>query len=167
MKEINVKQINTQTSLREVCASYTFPKEEMPIKGGWGFTKEDAIIIDKNDSVIPQGEAFDGVGLEYSIVSKRIDLEFTYLQDEKNGYRDVHWKLYKQETLKENDRYFDKLTIKITALPYEAWKSRIIEWKENGRKPDFDKEWFMAKTLELTQYCYREFWFDITSFYGQ
>ena len=61
MKEISVKQINTKTSLREVCASYTFPKEKMPIKGGWGFTKEDAIIIDKNDSVVSQEEVFDGV----------------------------------------------------------------------------------------------------------
>ena len=167
MKEISVKQINTKTSLREVCASYTFPKKDMPINGGWGFTKDNAIIIDKNDHVVSKGEAFDGVGLEYSIVAKRIDLELTYLQTEKDSYRGIHWKLFKQETLKEKDSYFDKLTIKITALPYEAWKSQKLEWKDNGHKPNFDKEWFMAKTLELTQFCYRDFWFDITSFYGQ
>ena len=79
----------------------------------------------------------------------------------------MKWKLIQQEALTDKGRIFDKLTIKITALPFEAWKSRKIEWKENGYKPDFDKEWFKAKTLELTQYCYREFWFDITSFYGQ
>ena len=167
MKEIIVKQINTKTSLRKICASYTFPKKEMPIKGGWGYTKEDAIIIDKNDSMIPQGEAFDGVGLEYSIVAKRIDLELTYLQKDTEGYRDIYWKLYQQEIIKEKENYFDKLTIKITALPYESWKSRKLEWKENGHQPNFDKKWFMAKTVELTQYCYREFWFDITSFYGK
>ena len=167
MKEISVKKINIQPSLKEVCASYTFPKEEMPINGGWGFTKEDTIIIDKNDSVVSQEEVFDGVGLEYSIVTKRIDLEFTYLQKDSASYRDVKWKLIQQEALTDKGRIFDKLTIKITALPFEAWKSRKIEWKENGYKPDFDKEWFKAKTLELTQYCYREFWFDITSFYGQ
>ncbi len=167
MEEIKVKQINTQTSLREVCASYTVPKEEMPIKGGWGYTKEDAIIIDKNDPVVPKGIPFDGVGLEYAIVEKRIDLELTFLQNEKDRYRGVNWKLYQQEIVQDKDKYFDKLTIKITALPYEAWKSRRKEWKENGRKPDFDKEWFLAKSLELTQYCYREFWFDISSFYGK
>ena len=167
MKEIRVKQIDTQTSLREVCASYSFPKKELPIKGGWGFTKEDAIIIDKNDPLVSKGEVFDGVELEYSIVAKQIDLEFTYLQTEKDSYRDINWKVFQQETLKSEDSYFDKLTIKITALPYKAWKSRKVEWKENGYKPNFDKEWFRKKSLELTQYCYRDFWFDITSFYGQ
>ncbi len=167
MKEINIKQINTKTSFREVCASYTIPRVEMPIKGGWGFTKEDAIIIDKNDPVASQGAAFDGVGLEYSMVSKRNDLEFTYLQKDTEAYRDVNWKPIQQKVLTDKERFYDKLTIKITALPYEDWKSRKMEWKENGYKPDFDKDWFMAKTLELTQFCYRDFWFDITSFYGQ
>lgn len=167
MKEINVKQIDTQISFREVCASYTFPREEMPIKGGWGFKKEDAIIIDKNDSVLPQGKEFDWVELEYAIIQKRIDLEFIFLQNETDMYRDVNWKSFQQEIVKEKNRYFDKITVRITALPYEAWKSRKIEWEENVYKPDFDKKWFMAKTLELTHYCFREFWFDITSFFGQ
>ena len=84
MEEIHVKQINTQISLREVCASYTIPREEMPIKGGWGYTKEEAIIIDKNDPVVPKELPFDGIGLEYDILERRIDLEFTLLQDEKD-----------------------------------------------------------------------------------
>lgn len=167
MKEIQVKQIDTQISLREVCASYTLPRAEMPIKGGWGYTKEDAIIIDKNDPVVPKEFPFDGIGLEYEIVERRIDLEFTLLQDEKDRFKDVHWELKKQELIQDQDRIFDKFTVKITALPFEDWRSRRIEWKENGHNPDFDKEWFQAKTLELTQYCYRDFWFDITSFYGQ
>ena len=68
--------------------------------------------------------------------------------------------------LKE-DRIFDKLTVEITALPFEARVSRRKEWKGNGRNPDFDKEQFLAINIELTQYCVREFWFDITSFFGQ
>ena len=167
MEEIHVKQINTQISLREVCASYTIPGEEMPIKGGWGYTKDDAIIIDKNDPVVPKELPFDGIGLEYDILERRIDLEFTLLQDEKDIYKGVHWELDKQEMIQDQDRTFDKITVKITALPFEAWWSRRLEWKENGHKPDFDKEWFQAKTLELTQFCYRDFWFDITSFYGK
>jgi hypothetical protein len=166
MKEINVKQINTQISLREVCASYTFPRVELPIKGGWGYTKKEAIIIDKNDPVVPKELPFDGIGLEYDILEKRIDLEFTLLQDKKDMYKNVHWERIKHEMIQDQDRIYDKITVKITALSFEDWKSRRIEWKENGHKPDFDKEWFLAKTLELTQYCYRDFWFDITSFYG-
>ncbi len=167
MKEMIVNPVKHHPSLREVLASYTFPNEEMPIKGGWGYFKEDAIIIDKNDPMVPKGSPFDGVGLEYILVEKRNVLEFDYLQDEKNTYRSIHWKTIHQELVQDEDRFFDKLTVEITALFFEAWKSRRKEWKENGHMPDFDKERFMARNVELSQYCIREFWFDISSFFGQ
>jgi len=167
MKEINVKQINTQTSLRKLCSSIFDSDAEIPIKGGWGYSIEDAIIIDKNDAVVPRDIPFDGISLEYVIIDKRIYLELNGLQDNSNKYKDIYWKVEKQELVSNEGRYFDKITVRITALHLDDYKSRRTEWKENGHKPDFDKEWFMKKSLELTQYCYREFWFDITSFYAQ
>lgn len=44
MKEISVKPINLTNSFRKVCASFSLPRKEFPIKGGWGFTQKDAII---------------------------------------------------------------------------------------------------------------------------
>jgi hypothetical protein len=80
MKEIQVKQIDKQISSREVSASYTLPRAEMPIKGGWGYTKEDAIIIDKNDPVVPKELPFDGIGLEYEIVKDDMKILNMYPQ---------------------------------------------------------------------------------------
>ena len=41
---------------------------ELSIKGGWGYTKEDAVIIDKNDPVVEPGTLFNGVALEYIFI---------------------------------------------------------------------------------------------------
>jgi len=167
MKEILVKPINTSISLRESCAYYALPRKEYPINGGWGYSKKKAIIIDKNDSIILDKENFDGVALEYDLIQERINLEFIYFQKTEESYRNIFWKVEKQEVHSENELLFDKLQVSIRALPYKAWKSRRKEWKENGHKSDFDKDWFHQKTLELSEHCEREFWFDITSFYGK
>lgn len=167
MKKISVKPIDNEISLREACANYSLPRQEFPIKGGWGFIQKDAIIIDRNGEVVSDKENFDGVQLEYDLINERINLEFTYLQKTEDSYRNIYWKVEKQEVHSENNRTFDKLLVRISALPYEVWKSRRKEWKENGHKPDFDRDWFQQKTAELTAYCHREFWFDISSFYGQ
>ena len=44
----------------------------LPIRGGWGYTKADAVIIDATDPVVPKDVPFDGVGIEYLFVEKRI-----------------------------------------------------------------------------------------------
>ena len=166
MKEIKIKPIDTISSFRDTCTTYMHAKNKLPVKGGWGYTKDKAIIIDKNDSVVLDKEAFDGVQLEYELIDVRINLEFIYLQKAEESFRNIYWKVAQQEVHHEGERIFDKLLVSITALSFEAWESRKKEWKENGHKPDFDKDWFHQKTKELTQSCQREFWFDITSFYG-
>ncbi len=163
MDKINVKQINTKDSFREACSSYTLPKLEIPIKGGWGFCKEEAIIIDKNNIATTKNSGFDWIELEYAIIDKLIHLEFFHLQNEEDRYRNIQWKIIQQELVKEQGSIFDKFLIRITALPLKAYISRRREWKENGRKPDFDKDWFLKKSQELTQYCEREYWFEITN----
>jgi hypothetical protein len=54
----------TQLSPRE--ASDKYPGPDLPIHGGWGYTKEDACIIDKNDPIVdPESPIpFYGLGLE-------------------------------------------------------------------------------------------------------
>lgn len=59
--------------------------QELPTKGDWGYSMENAIIIDKNDVVVKLKTFFDGVGcLEYIIVEKRIYLEQIALRKKGN-----------------------------------------------------------------------------------
>ena len=76
----------TQLSPRE--ASDKYPGPDLPIRGGWGYTKEDACIIDKNDPIIDPDSPipFYGVGYEKIFVERRIILSLLpYAQKMKNS----------------------------------------------------------------------------------
>ena len=48
LKSLNLKVENTKETPREILELYR-PIESIPISGGWGHTKEDCVIINKND----------------------------------------------------------------------------------------------------------------------
>lgn len=48
---------------------------DFSVKGGWGRSKEDACIIDADDSTVEKGIPFDGIGMEYQLVR-----EITYFE---------------------------------------------------------------------------------------
>lgn len=53
---------------------------ELPIWGGWGYTREDAVIIDRDDPIVSPDRPFDGVGIEHVFVEKRIYEELIIFQ---------------------------------------------------------------------------------------
>jgi hypothetical protein len=69
---------------------------ELPISGGWGYTKDGAVIIDKNDPVVPEGLPFDGVGIEHIFVEKRIYEELIIFKRLGEAYAGIEWKQIEQ-----------------------------------------------------------------------
>jgi len=63
-------QLRTRESPRQII--FEDFKIDLPISGGWGYDIENACVIDKNDSTVIKGIPFDGVGVEYVFVEKRI-----------------------------------------------------------------------------------------------
>jgi len=51
MPEITMTRVCTQMSPRRRIAELT-ADTELPIRGGWGYTREDAVIIDRQDRVV-------------------------------------------------------------------------------------------------------------------
>lgn len=141
---------------------------ELPIRGGWGYTQEDACIIDKDDPVVSLDIPFDGVGIEYIFVQKRIYEEMIIFRPDGEKFSGLDWKLIKQELYQDNDRTFDKLVFEITAFPDKDWDELKTEHGgQNGNgSPTFDLDAHMKKRQEKMITFSREFWFDITSFYG-
>lgn len=142
---------------------------ELPIRGGWGYTKSDACIIDKNDPTVDPALPFDGVSLEYIFVEKRIYEEMIIFRPRGEKFSGIKWKLQKQELLSEGEKYFDRLVFEITAFPDRDWYELKAEWEgpKGYGHPDFDLEAHEKKRQERMVRFTREFWFDITSFYGQ
>jgi hypothetical protein len=139
----------------------------LPIRGGWGYTRETACIIEKvdplNDPLLP----FDGVGVEYKFVEKRIYEELIVFRSKKDQLSGIEWKLKNQSLINFGDRYYDQLIFDITAFQSGDWEELKDEYiGPNGHLgPNFNEVAHEEKRQARMIVLEREFWFDITSFY--
>lgn len=151
--------IVSDESPRKVFKTYG---KNLPIQGGWGYSQADACIIDRNDPVVDPSVAFDGIAVEYEFIENRI-------REEMNAapwkYLDVEWEMSLQFLIHDGGRHFDQIFVEVSAIELEDW----IELKAgpNGHgSPGFDPEAHGKKREEQRIRFEREFWFDITSFFG-
>jgi hypothetical protein len=159
-------QLLTRESPRQII--FEDFKIDLPIKGGWGYDFDSACIIDKNDPTLSKGIPFDGVGIEYVFVEKRIYVEMIIFRDDHEKYAGIRWDRQGQELLVEGGKTYDKLTFNIVGFSDQVWDELTSCFEEIQRS---GKAKLMAeldtyresKVYRLT----REFYFDITSFYGQ
>lgn len=166
-----IDRISSFESPRQIIAEdFKLP---LPIFGGWGYTKDDAAIIvkPKIDKIVNKSMPFNGIEIEYVFVEKRIYEELIIFRPEGEKFSGITWKLLLQELIerKSDERVYDKLTFEITALPDNDFEELKAEWEgpEGFRNPNFDNEAHEKKREERTLRYVREYWFDITSFYGQ
>ena len=159
----------TQLSPRE--ASDKYPGPDLPIRGGWGYTKEDACIIDKNDPIInPESPLpFYGVGYEKKFVERRIYMELITYRKVDDRYSGIQWNMLEQNLLKLEGVPHDFLRYEITCFKDSDWMSLKEEWEgpDGINNPDFDKVKHFERRNHLKQCFGMEFWFEISSFYGQ
>lgn len=165
---LEIDPISYHESLREVIATdFKSLGEELPIKGGWGYSIDDAIIIDKNDPVVDPVLLFDGVGLEYIIVEKRLYEELIIFKKEGEKYRNIKWNLLRKNTIHRDGKVYDHLIFNVTCVLDKGDLDFVERCLNNGKFPDqmdsreleelFGEEYFEGET---------EYYFDITSFYG-
>ena len=162
--------IMTKKTPREIMAAdYGSVHGVLPIRGGWGYTKEDACIIDKNDPLVDPLLPFDGVGVEFVFVEKRIYEEMIIFRPNGEKFSGIKWNLQEQRLIEEGGRNFDKLVFEITAFRDNDWEELKAEYEgpHGYGHPDFDEESHERKRQEKMVRFTREFWFDVTSFHGQ
>jgi hypothetical protein len=114
---------------------------------------QDAVIIDANDPIVPRGVRFDGVGIEYKFVEARIHAEMVALRPLGDGFVDIKWKLLRQQLSSWDRRHYDVLQVEISGFLERDWGSLGALQPEQREK--------------MKIRFGREFWFDITSFYGR
>lgn len=143
-------------------------KIDLPIKGGWGYDLDSACIIDKTDPTVSKGMPFDGVGIEYVFVEKRIYEEMIIFRKADEKYSGIRWDLDNKELLFHNEKPYDKLVFNIVGFSDAIWDelaTRFEEIQKSGKLELMDdlNVYRESKALRFT----REFYFDISSFYGQ
>ena len=149
MPKIQFITLETQEMPKEVLER-DFPElGPLPIRGGWGYDLETACIIEQPDDLdIP----FDGVGVEYVFAEHRIYEELMFVRGPGQRYEDVSIQRLRQRLIGEGDRYYDVLTLQVSARPVKP-TAPVGNANKSRHAPLHTGE------------C--EFWFDITSFFGK
>lgn len=167
--EIQAPRITSVESPRALIALH-FPSmsAELPISGGWGYTKEDAVVIDRDDPTVLGPEFFDGVAIEYIFVEKRIYEEMIIFRPDRIRFSGIEWKLNFRSMVVDDNRRFDILVFDVTAFQDADWQALKRDWEENPGildQPEAMAAHFEKREEKKVHYK-AEFWFDITSFFG-
>ena len=153
MPKIEFVTLETPETPKEVLKR-DFPNlPPLPIRGGWGYDMETACIIETSDD---PDFPLDGVDVEYAFAAHRLYLELMFMRPlDDDGYEDIKFTRTRQTTRREGDRYFDVLTFQVSARAPE-WADPFSPSTSSGKR--------RPAPLHTGE---REFWFDITSFYGK
>lgn len=172
MNSIQIRPIHSITKLppRELLPdAFRSLREGLPIRGGWGYSMENACIIDKNDPTVIPGLPFDGVSVEYVFAEKRIYLELIVLRKREDWYAGIEKKLISQQLIRDGNRSYDKLTFSVTAHKDSDYNQLKEDWEKDGGpgRAGFDIKTHKEKHESLMAGYTAEYFFDITSFHGK
>lgn len=166
---IDVQLITSQETPREILeADFKALRSGFPICGGWGYSRADACIIDKNDPVVDQSIPFNGVALEYVFVEKRIYEELIIFRPKGDQFSGIQWNLLEQRLISDLGKCYDYLRFEVRCWHERDWDELKAEYEgPNGAtSPTFDLEAHIAKRGQRECRFEREYWFDISSFHG-
>lgn len=162
-----LEPIVSRESPREILAADF--KLKLPVRGGWGYSQADACIIDKHDPIVDPAMPFHGVGIEYTFAEYRCYEEMIIFRPKEERLAGIRLKPREQRMVREGMRSFDRLIFTVTAFRDQDWEQLKAAYEgpsgygKLGFDPVAHSKWNEEKKLTFT----KEFWFDITSFYGQ
>lgn len=161
-------RITTRAAPRVILATDFEPDGELPIRGGWGYSFEDAVIIDRDDPAAAKRTPFDGIAVEYEFVWMRLCEELIILPPAGETYSGIERELIRQAVVEHDDRPFDVLLFAVRAVPDSDWSPLVaeLEGPEGAGSPWFDAEEHRRKRESKTIRFETEYYFDISSFYG-
>ncbi|SHO80996.1 hypothetical protein MNB_SV-15-48 [hydrothermal vent metagenome] len=102
----------------------------LDISGGWGYDANSSVIINNLDMPINQ---FLNL---FAMV--RANMEMNITVDSDNRYSGINVSLEEQKNIDIEDKSYQVVTFKITAMNEKIYKNFITEYKENLNKEEFD-----------------------------
>ena len=140
---------------------------ELPITGGWGYSVDDSVVINKNDPALPKGHSVDAPSIEHLFFEKRVYAELIVFRNANDKYSGIKWDLIEQNLEFEGDRKFDCLRFQVSAFPDEDWNYLKDEWEQNHHFENDPEGQDRHDAERLSRQCHydTECWFDITSIF--
>jgi hypothetical protein len=129
----------------------------LPVKGGWGYTQEEATVLQDNPQNMPLSQ------LEHMLASMRTYLEMNMTQTEANRYGSINLNEISRQTFTLDQRSYHQVTYTITAMKESLYTTFIEEYKEKYGKEGFDMDAHFQRRKEATLIRHESYWFDITA----
>lgn len=159
--EIIVPHISHSMSPAEILRE-DYPSHDWPVSGGWGYTREDACVIELDSEE-------EGVAFEHTFMQYRAYEELIVFRPSYSRYSGIDVKMEFQALIKDGDRHYDKVTYHVTAFRDADWEFLKKDWEEHDSyKDDPDglrRHLDMKKRLAVHYTTWG--WFDITRFFGK
>lgn len=156
-----IKKLRTRESARQIL-SEDFPKHEWPISGGWGYTQDDAVILEVNNGG-------DGVGLEYKFLEYRSYEEGIIFRPKGSQLAGFRFKMKNQALCEKDGKHYDMITMIVSAYTEDDFQFLKDDYEKHGRYQN-DIEGFQ-RHQELAQSKIISYeitgWFDTTRFFGK
>jgi hypothetical protein len=158
----SIQPVRIDVPLRQVLTE-DFPQDclSLPISGGWGYSRTDAIVFERDK--FPNPAMTDFIPLEYHIAQKIIYEELIITRPKNYRFSGIELNFKSQNLVEERKRKYDRLTFSIACWTDWHWDQLRNEWEKNdfGRRAGFNLKAHDTKR-DLSQVRYeREFWFDI------
>ena len=126
-ENLNIEQLDVQETPLEILEALS--KSRWPVSGGWGYSREDAVVIELDDER-------DGVHLEYQFLEARC-----YLEAMKCASKGVKLEVLQIDrkmqrlVFGEGGKSYDKLTMEVTAAldGEKEVKYEVVGWFDISR----------------------------------
>lgn len=154
------------TPLREFLRDYK--RIDAPISGGWGTAQSDAIIIDANDVSVTKGIPFDGAGIERALVKELVHFDLISSRKPEDQLGCIEWQFLEQELLHDGERVIERLRYQVSGYHYQTLTRLLGRMQDPNDLPNESEQAALLAEMEAAKWSgARNFWFDITSYYGK
>ena len=144
------QQLKSGDDIKEVIK--TAFDADLSISGGWGYSKEEATVVEA--ATVPLSQ------LEHMLASMRSYIEMNMTLPAEERYGSINLNEIKREQIKENVLH-DKVTYEITAMKETLYTAFINEYKEGLGKEGFDiTEHFNQRKLATIRRT-EVLWFEV------
>ncbi len=136
------KKLQENNNIQELIKS-TFDAD-LPVAGNWGYTKENATIIEAVQNSMPLSQ------LEHMVTSIRAHLEMNITQEKEHRYGGINANERAREEIRREENIYHKVTYEITAIKEDIYNAFIKEYKEGYGKENFDISKHFKERKEAT-----------------
>ena len=126
---------------------------DLAISGSWGYSQEEATVIEAATVPLLQ--------LEHMLASMRAYIEMNMTLPAEERYGSINLNETQREQIQKGDLVYDKVTYEITAMKEELYTAFINEYKEGLGKEDFDITEHFNQRKKATISRYEVYWFEV------